>query len=74
MEMRTSRWLAYTLPPALALAIVGCQKQTLDTSRPGSARALSGTLTGDPAVLQQDDGQWVTVSYTHLTLPTKRIV
>jgi PQQ-dependent dehydrogenase (methanol/ethanol family) len=59
MELRTSRWLTHTLAVALAVPVVGCQKQTLDTSRPESARALSGTLAGDPAALQHDDGQWV---------------
>ena len=33
MEMRASRWLVRTL-------VAGCQKQTLDTSPPASARAL----------------------------------
>jgi PQQ-dependent dehydrogenase (methanol/ethanol family) len=48
------------LAGAFALASAGCQKQTLDTSRPGSARALTGQFeAGDPATLQADDGQWV---------------
>jgi PQQ-dependent dehydrogenase (methanol/ethanol family) len=59
MEMRTSRCLAHALVAALAVLIAGCQKQTLDTSLPASARALGGTLAGDPASLQRDDGQWV---------------
>jgi PQQ-dependent dehydrogenase (methanol/ethanol family) len=42
----------------LAVATPGCRRQTLDTSRPDSARALGGSA-ADPAVLQQDDGQWV---------------
>ena len=58
MGTRTPRWSGLTLAALLALAIPGCRKQTLDTSRPDSARPLGGT-TGDPASLQQDDGQWV---------------
>ena len=41
------------------LSSAACQRQTVDTSRPDSARALGGSLSGDPATLQQDDGQWV---------------
>jgi PQQ-dependent dehydrogenase (methanol/ethanol family) len=58
MGTRPSRCPALALAAALALAILGCRKQTLDTSRPDSARALGGAA-ADPAVLQQDDGQWV---------------
>ena len=58
MGTRTSQRPALTLAAALALAILGCRKQTLDSSRPDSARALGGAA-ADPAVLQQDDGQWV---------------
>jgi PQQ-dependent dehydrogenase (methanol/ethanol family) len=59
MELRTSRWLAHALAAALALPTLSCQKQTLDTSSPASARALGVTVASDPATLQQDDGQWV---------------
>ena len=59
MQTRTSRWLAVAFAVALPLTISGCQRQTLDTSTPASARALGGTLAGDPATLSQDDGQWV---------------
>src|SRR6185312_15693420 len=58
MGTRPSRCPALALAAALALAILGCRKQTLDTSRPDSARALGGAA-ADPAVLQQDDGQWI---------------
>jgi PQQ-dependent dehydrogenase (methanol/ethanol family) len=47
------------LVAASGLALGACQGQTLDTSRPDSARALGGTIAGDPATLQHDDGQWV---------------
>src|SRR3954471_4723141 len=43
---------------AAAIGAAGCQKQTIDTSTPASSRQVSGTF-GDPATLQQDDGQWV---------------
>ena len=43
-----------------AVAASGCRKQTLDTSTPPSAVALSGSIsTADPATLAKDDGQWV---------------
>ena len=43
-----------------AVATGSCRKQTLDTSTPASARALSATLAStDPRDLQADDGQWV---------------
>jgi PQQ-dependent dehydrogenase (methanol/ethanol family) len=43
-----------------AVATGSCRKQTLDTSAPASARALSATLAStDPRDLQTDDGQWV---------------
>jgi PQQ-dependent dehydrogenase (methanol/ethanol family) len=55
---RYVRAVALPLASALALGIMACQKQTLDTSPPASARPVTGTF-GDPAALQQDDGQWV---------------
>jgi PQQ-dependent dehydrogenase (methanol/ethanol family) len=58
MGTRTRPWSGVTLAALLALTIPGCRKRTLDTSRPDSARAFSGTV-GDPVSLQQDDGQWV---------------
>src|SRR5689334_8246049 len=37
----------------------GCQRQTLDTSPPASARAVGSAIAAtDPAALQNDDGQW----------------
>jgi PQQ-dependent dehydrogenase (methanol/ethanol family) len=57
MRMRFSPW-APILATALALTLAGCQRQTLDTSRPDSARAPGGRA-GDAATHQQDDGQWV---------------
>jgi PQQ-dependent dehydrogenase (methanol/ethanol family) len=59
MDTRARRWRARLTAGALALASAACQKQTLDTSAPASARPLGGSLAGDPAALQQDDGQWV---------------
>ena len=59
MQERPSRSLAFTLPLALAIAVLSCQRQTLETSTPASVRALGGTLVGDPGALAQDDGQWV---------------
>jgi PQQ-dependent dehydrogenase (methanol/ethanol family) len=62
MGTRTSRWLAIMLAAVSVLAGLSeaaCRRQTLDTSQPDSARALGGSLAGDPATLQQDDGQWV---------------
>jgi PQQ-dependent dehydrogenase (methanol/ethanol family) len=57
---------AFARPSMLVSVLVaviagsGCRKQTLDSSTPASARPLAGSLTtSDPAVLQQDDGQWV---------------
>src|SRR4051794_8306793 len=46
------------LASVLTLAATGCQKQTLDSSSPASARALGG-VASDAAHLQADDGQWV---------------
>ena len=41
-------------------ATIACQKQTLDSSKPKSAVALSGTLVrANVTDLEQDDGQWV---------------
>ena len=57
--MVTRRVLALTLCSLLAFALQACQKQTLDTSTPGSARALGGSATQDLSRLQQDDGQWI---------------
>jgi lanthanide-dependent methanol dehydrogenase len=56
-----------SLRGAVAIAVIAaaclttrCQKQTLDTSRPGSARALGGKLSDtDLAKAQADDGQWL---------------
>src|SRR6267142_1719014 len=59
MDTRARRWRARLTAGALALASAACQKETLDTSAPASARPLGGSLAGDPAALQQDDGQWV---------------
>ena len=45
---------------AAAFLAARCQKQTTDTSRPGSARALSGKLSEPDLVkAQADDGQWL---------------
>jgi glucose dehydrogenase len=59
--MRTSLRAALAVGVVAALFVtLGCQKQTLDTSRPGSARALSGKLSEPDLVkAQADDGQWV---------------
>ena len=51
--------MAACLAATLTLAATGCRKQTLDTAAPESARAIGGTMSGDPTLLQQDDGQWV---------------
>lgn len=59
METRPWRWLGVALHLALGIAVTGCQKQTLDTSTPASARSLDGSLARDPAALASDDGQWV---------------
>ena len=58
MRARFSRPLIFWLSATLMTAM-GCRKQTLDTSIPPSARAIGGSMTGDPASLQLDDGQWV---------------
>ena len=59
--MGTRCLTAWALPLCVtAIASGACQKQTLDNSRPESARALAGSFTsGNPAELQKDDGQWV---------------
>jgi len=59
--MGTRCLTAWALPLCVtAIASGACQKQTLDNSRPESARALTGSFTsGNPAELQKDDGQWV---------------
>ena len=59
MVTRVSKGLALALVGMSGIAVLACQGQTLDTSRPDSARAVGGKVAGDPAVLQQDDGQWV---------------
>ena len=42
------------------LGVPGCRSKAAPAASFDSARPLSGTLTsGDPAALQQDDGQWV---------------
>jgi lanthanide-dependent methanol dehydrogenase len=49
-----------SLVVALTAAGTACRRQTLDSSTPASARPLAGNLaTSDPAVVEQDDGQWV---------------
>jgi glucose dehydrogenase len=48
-----------TLAGITGFALLACQGQSLDTSRPDSARAVGGTVAADPATMQQDDGQWV---------------
>src|SRR5215216_6453863 len=58
MGARGLRAVALPLAGVVAIALQGCQKQTIDTSTPASSRAVSGKF-GDPAALQQDDGQWV---------------
>jgi hypothetical protein len=58
METPLARLLALTLAGMSGVALLACQGQTLDTSRPDSARAVGGTVASDPALLQQDDGQW----------------
>jgi PQQ-dependent dehydrogenase (methanol/ethanol family) len=59
MQTRTSRWRPVAFAVALALTAAACQRQTLDTSTPASARAPGGSLAGDPTTLSQDDGQWI---------------
>jgi len=59
MVTRASRRLALALAGMSAVALLACQRQTLDTSRPDSARAVGGTAVSAPAALRQDDGQWV---------------
>ena len=58
MGARCLGTFALPLVCALTLGTAGCQKQTIDTSTPASSRPVSGKF-GDPAALQQDDGQWV---------------
>ena len=58
MSGRLPRAAALTLVCTAAVLSWDCQKQTIDSSAPASARAVPGTF-GDPAGLQQDDGQWV---------------
>src|SRR6186997_16024 len=58
METPLARLLALTLAGMSGVALLACQGQTLDTSRPDSARAVGGTVASDPVLLQQDDGQW----------------
>ena len=51
---------ALLLAVIVVLSSTACNKQTLDTSTPASARAVGGSLSAaDPAELQKDDGQWV---------------
>jgi PQQ-dependent dehydrogenase (methanol/ethanol family) len=59
--MRVSLRGALPLGVIAAVLVTGsCQKQTLDTSRPGSARGLNGKLSEPDLVkAQADDGQWV---------------
>src|SRR5439155_13034898 len=54
-----SRPLAVWLAASLTMPTTGCRTQTSDASHSASARAIGGNLTGDPTILQQDDGQWV---------------
>jgi PQQ-dependent dehydrogenase (methanol/ethanol family) len=58
METPLARLLALALAGISGVALLACQGQTLDTSRPDSARAVGVTVASDPALLQQDDGQW----------------
>src|SRR3954467_7708953 len=58
MGARCLASVALPLVCAAAIGAAGCQKQTIDTSTPASARPVPGTF-GDPASLQHDDGQWV---------------
>jgi PQQ-dependent dehydrogenase (methanol/ethanol family) len=54
------RMLLGALIATATVAAFACRGQTLDTSAPGSARALGGSVaSADPASLQRDDGQWV---------------
>src|SRR4029078_137389 len=59
--MRVSLRGALPLGVIAAVLVTGrCQKQSLDTSRPGSARGLNGKLSEPDLVkAQADDGQWV---------------
>jgi PQQ-dependent dehydrogenase (methanol/ethanol family) len=60
MRVRGRKVLTVVLASALAVTLAACQKRMADEQRVGSARSLDGKLTSvDPAVLQQDDGQWV---------------
>jgi PQQ-dependent dehydrogenase (methanol/ethanol family) len=59
MEAGASRWLTSGLVAAVLLASAACRKQTLDNSSPASARALGGSVAGEPAAVPQEDGQWV---------------
>ena len=54
----SARCLTAPILCALALAIAGCQRQTVDTTTPPSAQPVSGTFAGTAAT-QPDDGQWV---------------
>src|SRR5215204_3076126 len=59
--MRRSTQLARAVALLVAFTVhTGCNRQSLDTSTPASARALGGALSAaDPGELQDDDGQWV---------------
>ena len=58
MNARVSGAAALSCVCAAAFLATACQKQTIDGSTPASSRPISGKF-GDPAALQQDDGQWV---------------
>jgi PQQ-dependent dehydrogenase (methanol/ethanol family) len=49
-------WLVVAM---MAMTLASCQRRPSDARGPASARALGGSVKGDPATLAQDDGQWV---------------
>src|SRR5207253_4166594 len=51
---------ACLLSASMIVTLAGCNSHSSDNSLRESSRALSGQFTSvDPAVLQQDDGQWI---------------